>query len=52
MNPVPRPSRAYLICQVVGWGAYGLVGIGMAQAFGYASPAWWPPRCSGPCSAD
>ena len=33
----PRRGRAYLICQVAGWGAYGLVGVVMAQLFGYAS---------------
>jgi len=38
MNTVPRPGRAYLICQVAGWGAFGLIGVGMSYAFGYASP--------------
>lgn len=38
MSSVPRPGRAYILCQVVGWGAYGLVGVGMAHAFGFASP--------------
>ena len=30
-----RPGRAYLICQVAGWGAFGLVGVGMSRAFGF-----------------
>ena len=38
MNSVTRPGRAYLICQVAGWGAFGLIGLGMSQAFGYSSP--------------
>ncbi len=38
MNPVPRPSRAYLACQFVGWGAHGLIGVGISHAFGYGSP--------------
>jgi Histidine kinase len=38
MNPVPRPSRAYFVCQTLGWGAFGLVGVGMSHAFGFASP--------------
>jgi len=36
MKQPQRLSRAYLICQVVGWGAYGLLGVAMVQAFGYA----------------
>lgn len=38
MSPVPRPSRAYLACQFLGWGAHGLVGVGISHAFGYGSP--------------
>ena len=38
MTDVPRPSRAYLICQLAGWGAYGLLGVVMSRAFGYGSP--------------
>jgi len=37
MNPVPRPSRAYLACQLLGWGAHGLVGVGISHAFGYGN---------------
>jgi signal transduction histidine kinase len=35
MNPVPRPSRAYFACQLLGWGAHGLVGVGISHAFAY-----------------
>ncbi len=38
MKTETRPSRAYWICQVAGWGAFGLVGVGMSHAFGYGSP--------------
>jgi signal transduction histidine kinase len=38
MSDVPRPSRAYLICQVAGWGTFGILGVSMARAFGYGSP--------------
>lgn len=40
MNPVPRPSRAYLACQILGWGAYGLIGVGMSRVFGYGSTSF------------
>src|SRR6185436_14895573 len=38
MNEVPRPTRAYWICQIAGWGAYALMGVGMSHAFGYGGP--------------
>jgi anti-sigma regulatory factor (Ser/Thr protein kinase) len=34
---VPTPTRAYVLCQILGWGAYGLVGVGMSRAFGFGS---------------
>ena len=34
-----RPSRAYAICQIVGWGAYAMMGVGIARGFGYGNPA-------------
>jgi len=37
LNVVPRPSRAYVICQIAGWGAYALMGLAMSRAFGYGS---------------
>jgi signal transduction histidine kinase len=37
MNEVPRVSRAYVLCQILGWGAYGLLGVAMSRAFGYGS---------------
>src|SRR5215831_13032881 len=37
MSPGKRPSRAYAICQFAGWGAYGLIGVGMSHAFGFAN---------------
>ena len=38
MKPSSRLGRAYLLCQVAGWGAFGLIGVGMSLAFGYGSP--------------
>jgi two-component system LytT family sensor kinase len=38
MSEAPRPSRAYWICQLAGWGAYGLLGVTMSRAFGYGTP--------------
>lgn len=38
MTDGPRPGRAYVVCQLAGWGAYGLLGVGMSRAFGYGSP--------------
>ncbi len=40
MSPVPRPSRPYLACQILGWSAHGLVGVGMSHAFGYGNLAF------------
>ena len=34
-----RPSRLYAICQIAGWGAYGVMGVSMSQVFGYGSGA-------------
>jgi sensor histidine kinase YesM len=34
-----RPSRVYAICQIAGWGAYGVLGASLSRAFGYGTPA-------------
>lgn len=38
MSGPPHPTRAYWICQIAGWGAYGVMGVAMSQAFGFGSP--------------
>ena len=34
-----RPSRVYAICQIVGWGAYGVMGVTISRSFGSSSGA-------------
>lgn len=47
MSRLPRPARAYVIGQCLGWGAYGLLGMGMSVAFGYGSAAMHATTLSG-----
>jgi len=37
VSGIPRPTRAYVIAQIAGWGAYGLLGVAMMRAFGEGS---------------
>jgi len=37
VSGIPRPTRAYAIAQIAGWGAYGLLGVTMMRAFGEGS---------------